>query len=249
LSENTLYIFAISHYCEKARWALDRCGITYQPCFVTPGLNRRIAKKLGASSGSLPFMKAGLEVIVGSGAIIDWAEQNRAAGRASLAGDHPGLVRSIEKRLDDVLGGHVRCFYYSDALLNDPAAVRPIFTRDLSLIPRVALTLGWSQIVPRMIKLMNLGPQQGQASRDMILKEMDWLDGLLADGHRFLTGDRLTRADITAASMLAPFVLPEEHPVYTRIKLPAALAATVATWQERPVMKWVKQVYADCRKN
>jgi glutathione S-transferase len=83
----------------------------------------------------------------------------------------------------------------------------------------------------------------------MILKELDWIDGLLANGHRFLTGDRLTRADITAASLLAPLVLPAEHPVYTRIQLPVALAATVATWQERPTLKWVKQVYSDHRKS
>jgi glutathione S-transferase len=160
MTENILYIFAISHYCEKARWALDRCGIAYQPRFVMPGLNRRIARKLGALNGSLPFMKAGQGVVAGSSAIIDWAEQHRAAGRASLAGDDPEHVRSIEKRLDDVLGGHVRCFYYSDALLNDPASVRPLFTRDLPLTQKVALTLGWSQFVPRMIKLLNLGPQQ-----------------------------------------------------------------------------------------
>ena len=72
MSQNVLYIFAISHYCEKARWALDHYGIAYQPRFVMPGMNRAIARKLGAASGSLPFMQAGREVIAGSGSIIDW---------------------------------------------------------------------------------------------------------------------------------------------------------------------------------
>ncbi len=43
----TLYVFAISHYCEKARWALDHFGIAYRLQHVVPGLNRVIAKRLG----------------------------------------------------------------------------------------------------------------------------------------------------------------------------------------------------------
>ncbi len=247
MPQNILYLFAISHYCEKARWALDQYGIAYQPQFVMPGMNRAIAKKLGAASGSLPFMQAGADMIAGSGAIIDWGETHKSADRASLAGDDPAKVREIEHRLDDVLGVHVRRYYYSDALLTDPAAVRPVFSRDLPMLPKIAVTLGWSKIVPRMIKMMDLGPAQGNQSRDIVLAEMDWLDNLLASGGRFLTGDRLTRADITAASLLAPFVTPAEHPVYTSFALPMALAATIARWQDRPVLQWVRQVYATHR--
>ncbi len=247
MPQNSLYLFAISHYCEKARWALERYDIVYQPRFVMPGTNRAIAKKLGAKSGSLPFLQAGDVVIAGSGAIIDWGEANRAPNAASLAGDDPAAVKAIEARLDDVLGVHVRRFYYSDALLNDPASVRPVFSRDLSLFPRMMVTLGWSQIVPRMIKMMDLGPLQGAQSRDIIIAELDWLDHLLADGRSFLTGETLTRADITAASLLAPFVTPAEHPVYAILNLPTALSATIAQWQERPVLKWVKRMYADWR--
>ncbi len=244
---NILYLFAISHYCEKARWALDRYGIPYQPRFVMPGMNRTIARKLGAASGSLPFMKVGEEVIAGSGAIIDWGEAHRTPGSDSLAGDDPQAVRAIEQRLDDVLGVHVRRYYYSYALLNDPGTVRTVFSRDLPFLPKMALTLGWSQIVPRMIRLMDLGPAQGIESRDIVLAELDWLDGLLAGDGRFLSGERLSRADITAASLLAPFVTPAKHPVYPSFALPKALATTVATWQERPVLQWVQQVYADWR--
>jgi glutathione S-transferase len=247
MAQNALYLFAISHYCEKARWALDRYGIAYQARFVMPGSNRAIAKKLGAASGSLPFLQTCDALVAGSSAIIDWGEAHRAEGSASLAGEDPAEVRAIERRLDDVLGVHVRRYYYSDALINDPGSVRPVFSRDLSLLPKLAVTLGWSKIVPRMIRLMDLGPVQGAESCTIILAELDWLDGLLADGRRFLSGDRLTRADITAASLLAPLVTPAEHPVYNTFALPAALAETVAQWQGRPALKWVKQIYANWR--
>jgi glutathione S-transferase len=243
----TLYVFAISHYCEKARWALDQFGIHYRLQHTVPGLNRAIAKRLGAASGSLPFLATNNGAIAGSGAIIDWGEARRAAGRASLAGSDPAKVLEIESRLDQIAGVHIRRYYYSDALLSDPGSVRPIFSRDLALLPRLAVTLGWSKIVPRMIAGMDLGPAQGLQSRDKLLGELDWLDRLLADGRAYLTGDQFTRADLTAASLLAPLVNPPQHPTYAGLAMPPALAQEIAAWRERPALQWVSAVYASNR--
>jgi glutathione S-transferase len=238
-----LYVFAISHYCEKARWALEYYGIEYQLSLTMPGANRSIAKRLEATGGSLPFLKTGSGVIMGSGAILDWAAAQCATSATSLEGEDPASVRSMEQRLDDVTGVHVRRFYYSDALFNDPASVRPIFSAGLPLFPRLAVTLGWSRIVPIMIKTMDLGPEQGAQSQSLLIGELEWLDHLLSDGRPFLTGDRFTRADLTAASLLAPLVNPPKHPTYANLKLPFALARTIAGWQDRPSLKWVSRVY------
>ena len=242
-----LYVFAISHYCEKARWALDRLGLKYQLQHTMPGMNRAIAKRLGAQSGSLPFLETDAGVIAGSGAIIDWAEMHRAPGSAGLSGNDPAQVRALEQRLDEVIGVHIRRYYYSDALIGDPASVRPIFSRDLAIIPKIAVTLGWSKIVPRMIKGMDLGPAQGNQSREILLAELEWLDGLLADQRPYLTGASFTRADLTAASLLAPLVNPAEHPTYANLALPPTLAAEIAAWQDRPVLRWVSRIYAEQR--
>ncbi len=242
-----LYVFAISHYCEKARWALDWLGVPYRIQPIMPGANRKKAKKLGATAGSLPFLETSDGVIAGSGAIIDWAEARRASGRASLAGSDPVQTIALEQRLDKVAGVHIRRYYYSDALLNDPVPVRQIFSRDLALLPRLAVTLGWGKIVPLMIRGMDLGPQQGLQSRDRLLGELDWLDGLLRDGRPYLTDDRFTRADLTAASLLAPLVNPAKHPTYAGLSMPQTLAAEVAEWQDRPVFQWVNRIYAEQR--
>lgn len=246
-SAPALHVFAISHYCEKARWALDHFGIAYRLQHVVPGLNRVIAKRLGAASGSLPFLATPAGVIAGSGAIIDWGEDRRAPDRASLAGFDPAEVLALERRLDQVAGVHIRRYYYSDALLSDPGAVRPIFTRDLALLPRLAVTFGWGKIVPRMIAGMDLGPAQGAQSRERLLGELDWLDGLLADGRAYLTGDGFTRADLTAASLLAPLVNPPQHPTYAGLAMPLALQEDIARWRTRPLLQWVSRVYASNR--
>ena len=144
-------------------------------------------KRLGAKRKSVPFLQTDDGVIAGSPAIIDWCERHNPGKRPSLSGADPAAVRATEKRLDDVMGVHVRRFYYSDALLTAPAAVRPIFSNGLPILQRAAVTLGWSRIVPLMIKGMDLGIEQGLQSRAVIEAELDWLDGLLADGRPYCT--------------------------------------------------------------
>ena len=78
-----LYVFAISHYCEKARWTLDYLGLDYTLRHLAPGAHRRLANKLGAPASTLPILVLGDEdgdkFIQGSSAIINWAEINKSA--------------------------------------------------------------------------------------------------------------------------------------------------------------------------
>lgn len=240
----TLYVFNISHYCEKARWALDYFGIDHEVRHVMPGAHRAIAKKLGAKRGSVPFLQTDDGVIAGSSVIIDWCEIHNAGKRPSLSGADPEAVRAIEKRLDDIVGIHVRRFYYSDALINAPASVRPIFSNGLPILQRAAVTLGWSRIVPLMIKGMDLGVEQGLQSRAMVEAELDWLDGLLADGQPYLHGDQWTRADLTAAALLGPLAAPKEHPMTEKAFFPNAVLKAMKDWEKRPALQFVGRMYS-----
>lgn len=247
MDQPVLYVFNISHYCEKARWALDYFGIAHRVQHVMAGQQRRIAKKLGASGGSVPFLQIGQQVIVGSSAIIDWAETHRAAGAPSLTGSAPEQVRAIEKRLDDIAGVHVRRFFYSDALTENPNSVRPIFANGLPIFQRLAVIVTWPKIASVMKKLMDLGPAQREQSKAIVDVELTWLDGLLADGRPYLTGSEFTRADLTAAALLAPVVDPKEHPVHGLVPFPSHVAATMQAWAERPSLRLVRDAYATQR--
>jgi glutathione S-transferase len=242
-----LYVFNISHYCEKARWALDYFGIDHEVRHVMVGAHRHIAKKLGAKPGSVPFLQTDDGVISGSSAIIDWCEDHNTGKRTSLSGIDPEEVRAIEERLDDIVGVHVRRFYYSDALINEPASVRPIFSSGLPMWQRAAVTLGWSRIVPLMIKSMDLGVEQGQQSRTVIEAELDWLDGLLADGRPYLHGNQWTRADLTAAALLGPVVTPKEHPMVHAVVFPKGVLKPMQDWAQRPALQFVSRMYSTHR--
>ncbi|MDP4890786.1 MAG: glutathione S-transferase [Porticoccaceae bacterium] len=243
-----LYVFGISHYCEKARWALDYLGIDYKLHFLAAGLHGRAVRKLGAPRSSLPVLATGNEVIQGSAAIIDWAEAYKAAHTAQSVSlespDNQDEVKQIEKRLDDVLGVHVRRYYYSEALVFYPAQVRAIFTSDLAGFPKVFTLVAWPLIRRLMMKGMDLGAAQHLQSRERVAKELEWLDGLLAD-KQYLVGDRLSRADLTAASLLAPLVSPAQHPKC--IQLPPKLSADSELWRQRRSMQWTADLYGKYR--
>ena len=211
LSPPVLYVFAISHYCEKARWALDFLGLEYELRHLPPGPHVQATKHLGAPGSSLPLLVSEDHVVHGSGAIIDWAESAKADPSKSLSPNRnlEGECRSLEQRLDDVAGVHVRRYYYSEAIVDHPDSVRPIFTRDLAPSERQSVDENWGLVRQLMMGAMDLGPEQGQESRRIVEDELDWFDGLLADDRRFLLGDRFSRADITAASLLAPLALPK----------------------------------------
>jgi glutathione S-transferase len=236
-----LYVFAISHYCEKARWALDNHGIDYELRYMAPGEHAEVARKLGAPKSSVPYLAVDGHVIQGSASIIDWAEKE--------AGTPPGsqACGEIERRIDDVAGVHVRRYYYSEALVEHPSTVRPIFTRDLSFARKLMVRLAFGKIRNIMMARMDLGARQGEESKQWLLAELDWIDGLLADGRTYLADDTFSRADIAVASILAPLAQPPEHPVYHRLELPPRVASDVARWEQRPFMKWVRQIYTTHR--
>lgn len=253
MSHPTLHVFAISHYCEKARWALDRLGIDYTLSHLAPGPHIQITKDLGASGSSLPLLITGNDVVQGSASILSWADAHAARSHdrpdqgLAPAASLESACRDLEQRLDDVMGVHVRRYFYSEAMVEYPETVQEIFTGDLPAGEQTLLKENWDGLRQMMMARMDLGHAQGQESRRIVQAELDWLDASLADGRRFLIGDRFSRADMTAASLMAPLVCPPEHPTYHRIVIPPRAQEEIAEWSERPSLEWVREIYREQR--
>jgi glutathione S-transferase len=247
MSPPTLHVFAISHYCEKARFALDHLGVDFTLKHLPPGPHAQIAKKLGAPGSSLPILVAGGEVVQGSAEIITWAEGVTSRSRSLTPAHARQECLDLEKRLDEVLGVHTRRAFYSEALIEHPETVLPIFARDLSGPEQTMTTDAWPGICQLMIGMMDLGPDQAKESTRIVDRELLWLDDLLADGRSFLVGGEFSRADIAAASLLAPLVAPPEHPTAAAIEIPPGLSETIAGWHDRPSMHWIREIYRQYR--
>ena len=109
-----LATFAISHYCERARWALDWHGIDYDEVGWPPGVHKILAKRAGAKKGSVPILLTGNGVVEGSDTIIGWAEDNSRENNTSLCPpEHSAEIDEMETRLDKKAGINVRRFIYA----------------------------------------------------------------------------------------------------------------------------------------
>lgn len=243
-----LHVFLISHYCEKARWALDLCGVDYRVNFLSPVNYVKTAKALGLKRSALPILETSSGVIQGSAKIIAWANEQPM----SQDKERPKIVISeesiaLEKRLDDVLGIHVRRWFYSESLLDCPQTIKPVFANGLGVVDKAILSLAWPKVVATMIKLLDLGKEQEIESKARVITEVDWLDSLLSDGRPFLVGNSLSNADITAASLMAPMFGPESHPASRILTLPPRAASQADEWRSRPFAKWLITTYEQHR--
>lgn len=239
-----LVTFGLSHFCEKARWGLDWHGIEYEEISWAPGVHQILAKRCGADQTTVPILLDGDVCIQGSNKILDWADKNAQDGKKHLTHSDAG---EIEERADEVIGPQVRRLIYAETLPQSPEAVKPALFRNTSTGNRILGNMMWPVTRRVMMRMYEISPSAASESRSKLEDELDWLDGMLSDGRRYLAGDRFSRADVAVASLLAPFARPQEMSVFREISLPMSLQGDCERWRDRPTMTWVRSQYRDHR--
>ena len=81
-------------------------------------------------------------------------------------------------------------------------------------------------------------------------KELDWFDKLIVERGDCLVANDFGRADLTAASILAPIARLQNEPIHSisaGIQWPQSLVPSLARWSKRPSLEWVKRIYASKR--
>ncbi|MBW2389548.1 MAG: glutathione S-transferase N-terminal domain-containing protein [Deltaproteobacteria bacterium] len=87
----TLYEFSLSHYNEKARWALDYKGIPYRSRPVLPGFHQGILRRLSGQTRT-PVLQIDDEVIAGSAEIVARVD--------ALSSDRPLFPEAPDARVE-----------------------------------------------------------------------------------------------------------------------------------------------------
>ncbi|SFL85235.1 glutathione S-transferase family protein [Marinobacter zhejiangensis] len=206
-----LYQFAISHYCEKIRWALDFKGLNYETISLLPGSHIKQIKSLTGKT-SVPVLVHDDRVIQNSADIIDYLDKTFADRPLTpLDPQTRQLAREWERRLDTVAGPAIRCYCYH-YLLQRPKQVVPMLAAQTPFYNRYLLRLGFSRIEEIMRNWMKINErtaQKAQQSMEDILAEL----AAAYQRSEFLVGNTFTRADLTAAALFAPLFQPEAYPV------------------------------------
>jgi glutathione S-transferase len=239
-----LYQFYFSHYCEKARWALDYKGIPYRPRNLLPGLHVKPALKL-APKTCLPIIKDGDNAVQDSTTIIDFLD--RKYPQHPLTPSDPVQAEEAlawEEYCDEEIGVTLRLWFYYHALPDRKRAVR--FMLDgAPWYGRPVLAVLFPKVRSVMIEAMNINAEAAKQSETRLLAALDRLDNALQN-RRFLVGDAFSRADLTACALLSPWVLPGD--VEAARNFPEPVYALRDQQKTRPLFAWVRDLYKNYRR-
>ena len=203
-----LITIPLSHYCEKARWGLDRAAFPYREEAHVPLLHRLATKR--HAGGTVPVLLDAGRHFVDSTDILMHADA--VCGGDVLYPRDPTLrseVEALEGRFDTELGPHTRRWAYAQVLSN-AKLVRSLWAQDVPRLEAVVLPVLAPLARRLVLAAYKVTPESGQRSLERVRGVFRDVDQRLSDGRRFLVGERFTAADLTFAALAAPILLPAE---------------------------------------
>ena len=238
-----LWHIEVSHYNEKARWALDYKGIPYSSRVPMPGLHRVSA--LVATRGKhqrLPVVEIDGRRIGDSTAIIAALEEH--VPEPPLYPADPEARRralELEDWFDEELAPELRRFVWHHTLADTDVVAQTLFSRPSPVRERF---LRMSAPVAALLvrRDYRITSESADRGRDAVRAAMDRLESEVGTSG-YLVGDGFTVADLTAASLFTPLLTPPERPY-----APTAFAPAVQELRDelmaRPGGAWVARMYA-----
>jgi glutathione S-transferase len=237
-----LWQLELSHYNEKVRWTLDHKRIPHRRRALLPGVHAVVTRRLTGSVDTTPVLTLDGNSIGDSTRIIAALEE-RWPEPALYPADPEQRRRALELEdfFDEELGPHVRRAVYH-VLLDHPDIVMPLFTHGQPPAARLLLRAAFPALRVVMRRLLTVTAEAAAESRRKCLTAMDRLEAELGPSG-YLVGDRFTVADLTAASLLYPAVLPPEFPYPLVTTVPAEGRGFLDELAGRPGGRWVAEMY------
>jgi glutathione S-transferase len=245
-----LITIPISHYCEKARWALDRAGAPYVERKYLP-LAHLLPVWLAGGGHMVPLLLDGKTPIRDSTAILKHVDRGLPIERRLFPGDPVARqeVERLEDLFDEKLGPATRRWAYFHLLPDRQKSVRTL-RRTVGRVAGAALTL----LFPLMRRLISaryrIDPQSAARSQQRIQDVFEQVNDLLKDGRPYLAGGRFSAADLAFASLSMPIIFPDGHAVpMPRIdELPSEMARVVESFRQTPAGDFARRMYREHRR-
>jgi glutathione S-transferase len=240
-----LWHIPVSHYNEKARWALDYKSVPHER--RAPPLPSHMAISLLLTRGSsktFPVLQIDGETYGDSTEIIEVLE--RLYPDPPLYPDDPGersRALEIEEFFDEQVAPDVRRLAWHE-VIKDPESFGRFAVGTLpgplrGPSRRLAGPFGTWFVKVRF----GAGDPEGAAlARTRVEAGIDRLDAELADGREFLVGDRFSVADLTAAAILYPVVRPPEGPQGLP-ETPEQLQRFFDRFEGRRSLEWIREMF------
>ena len=244
-SEPVLWHISISHYNEKARWALDLKRVPHHRRAIPGGFHMIAALLLTRGAGyTFPILELDGEVVGDSTAIIGALERRNP--EPPLYPEDPVERRralDLEDWFDEELGPSIRLLGWHE-MIRDPERLSGLM--DQFLPPAAQGTQLARDVSARFaaaFTALRYGVRSAEAAeraRVRVIAALDRLEAQLA-GNEYLVGDSFTVADLTAASLFYPLVLPPQGPDLG--DPPPAFQQFRQPLESRPGYQWVAEMF------
>jgi glutathione S-transferase len=245
-----LITIPISHYCEKARWALERAGIEYREERHVQGVHQIVARRAGGRK-TVPVLVTPGGVLADSADILAWVDERTPAGGRLFPDDagERGDVEALCQRLDDVLGPSGRRLMYVH-MLREREQMLGFNNAGVPAWEDRFLRAGWPLVVRFAARELDITPGVEVEDEATVWREFDFVGDLLADGRPHLCGDRFSAADLTFACLSAPMIVPPEYTVALPQpdELPPEVAALVRRAREHPAGRYALELFRQRRR-
>lgn len=232
----TLITIPISHYCEKARWALDWAGVSYRERAHLQIFHWVAVRRAGGGK-TAPVLICGDRVLAESAGILEEANAQASPDRRLFPeeSDAQVEVRELQHDFDTRLGPHGRRWMYNGLRGR----------RDLAIAYGCTGVPGWQRralpvvypVAARTIdRVLDVSPATAARSETVVRTVFDEVAERLGDGRPYLCGERFTAADLTFAALAASVLMPPEYgvPLPQPEELPSAMATTVRELRAHP---------------
>jgi glutathione S-transferase len=248
-TEYRLITIPPSHYCEKARWALEKAGIPYRE-EGHPPLLHRWATRVAKGSSSTPILVAGDRVLSDSTDILQFIDVEHAGGWRPYPTDSQLRVEAeeMEEIFDTRLGPHTRRIAYYHLLQHNKLFLASVlagvggFERTLFRV--------FSPLIKKLMRVsMRIDASGEERSLGNVQNVFATVGELLADGRSFLVGKNFGAADLTFAALAAPVLLPRNYgsPLPSLDEVPTELLAQVEGFRSSPAGDFALRIYRDHR--
>ncbi|HEY5816744.1 MAG TPA: glutathione S-transferase family protein [Solirubrobacterales bacterium] len=239
----TLWQIDVSHYSEKARWALAWKGVEHRRHSPVPGAHMPVALWLTrGASYTFPILSIDGRRVADSTEII--AVLERLYPEPPLYPTDPEERRralELEDFFDEELGPQIRQLAWYE-LGRDREGFQALMAEaapgPMKKLPVAGAAYG--RVFTRL-RFRAGSAEDAQRNRAKVLAALDRLEAELGDGE-YLAGERFTVADLTAASLFYPLVQPEEGPISEGISA-RGFEEFRAPLKERRGFAWVEEMF------
>jgi glutathione S-transferase len=237
-----LWHLKVSHYNEKARWALDYKSVPHVRRAITPGRHPAVAQKL-TGGRTFPVLVLDGEAIGDSTRIIA-ALERRHPDPPLYPSDPQARRRALELEdfFDEEFGPYVRLIAIHH-MLTDAGLFLGAFAPDLRVPRRLLARAMFPRVRRGVIASMGIDDLSVERAYGKVRAAGDRFRAELQPSG-YLSGDGFTVADLTLAALVAPAVAPEQFPYPQPQRGDPLLEPLREALSESGLLQWTLDVYA-----